>query len=196
MIKVSNLTLKYGNTRDFSFNFPEHGFVVITGESGAGKTTFLRCLSGLLPPSEGEVSCLPENIAVVFQDDRLLPWYNAVDNIKAVVPYLKGEEVAINKIIIETLSSLGLSGEDVKRLPAELSGGQQRRVAIARALVYQKLCGAGLLVLDEPFSGLDDDNKARVMAKLSLVASAIPVVIATHDLEPLAEVAEYQELSL
>ena len=130
----------------FSLDLPEAGTVCLLGPSGCGKTTLLRLLAGLAVPQSGRIVGLDGRpAAVVFQEDRLLPWETAWQN--AVTRPDHGQRERARDWLVR----LGL-GESLHRRPGELSGGMKRRVAMARALASD----AGLLLLDEPFTGLDE----------------------------------------
>ncbi len=144
--------------------------MAVMGESGRGKTTLVRLMLGLARPTSG-VILFEENEkpAAVFQEDRLLPWLTALQNVAIV----SDTETAHGMLELMELT-------DAKnKRPKELSGGMQRRVAIARALAF----GGNVLVLDEPFKGLDRDLKARVAGRLSDHAafSGATIVLITHD---------------
>lgn len=131
---------------DFSLTLPDTGALCLSGPSGCGKTTLLRLLAGLEIPQSGRIVGLEgRRVAFVFQEDRLLPWATARENVSIV---LGGKEAGA--CADEWLRLVGLSGAEDRR-PGELSGGMRRRVALARALAYP----ADLLLLDEPFTGLD-----------------------------------------
>ena len=154
--------------RDVSWTLPRRGVVCLWGPSGCGKTTLLRLLAGLERPKAGAVT-LPDDgrVAMVFQEDRLLPWMTALENVM-----LPGAERSLAE---DMLRSLGL-GEELHRLPRELSGGQQRRVAIARALAAP----GDLLLLDEPFNGLDEASWRMAVPLILQRAEEVPVVLVTH----------------
>ncbi|MCW5951564.1 MAG: ATP-binding cassette domain-containing protein [Propionibacteriaceae bacterium] len=153
---------------DFSLTLPGAGLVVLTGPSGCGKTTLLRLLAGLAEPQAGEITGLQARRGTrVVQEDRLLPWESALAN--AVTG--TGSRARAP----EYLSRLGLDG-DQHRLPAELSGGMRRRVAIARALAADH----DLLLLDEPFTGLDEPAWRRAATLIAEVSAGRLVVLVTH----------------
>ena len=157
-----------------SFSLPPCGAVSLSGPSGCGKTTVLHLLAGLLTPQSGTVS-VPEEIAVVFQEDRLLPWLTVRQNVVAVLPKSADERAA------ESLAAVGLTAV-ADAFPDTLSGGMKRRVAIARALAK----GGRLLLLDEPFTGLDAAARAQCAAALqSRFADAVTVLV-THQAEDAA----------
>jgi len=170
MVKFSHVSAGYADPLpflDFSWELPETGTVAVTGPSGCGKTTLLMLLCGLLAPRSGEISgLLGKKISIQFQEDRLLPWYSAEKNIALI----SGEAAATH-----WLGELELGQEDAKKLPRALSGGMRRRVSLARAMAF----GGDLLLLDEPFKGLDDALKARVIERISGVFPL--TVLVTHD---------------
>ena len=157
-----------------SLDLPATGVTCLTGESGCGKTTLLRLLCGLETPQAGEMTDLPRRPAVVFQEDRLLPWKTALENVALPL----GDAPDATARAKKALDAVGLSDEEQARLPKALSGGQQRRVAIARALA---LPDADALLLDEPFAGLDDERVDTVAALLRDAAKEKPVFVITHD---------------
>ena len=157
-----------------SLDLPATGVTCLTGESGCGKTTLLRLLCGLETPQAGEIVNPPRRPAVVFQENRLLPWETALQNVKLPL----GDTPEAKTLAKAALDAMGLSDEEQSRLPSELSGGQCRRVALARALA---LPDADALLLDEPFAGLDDDRIETVAALLRDIAKEKPVFVITHD---------------
>ena len=150
--------------------------VALMGASGCGKSTAGKILLGTLKPDDGEVK-RPKRIGAVFQEDRLCMEFDAVTNIAMVTGNRKAAE--------EALAEVGLS--DIKRKPvAELSGGMKRRVAIVRAL----LSDAELLVLDEPFTGLDAENKQQVAAYVKEKLQGRSALLITHSEKEAAELAD------
>lgn len=176
MIKLKNLSFSYGEKevlKDLNFTFPDKGVFAIMGESGEGKTTLLRLLSGLEKPSGGAFESTHQKVAFAFQEPRLLPWLNCENNIKFVLPKEKQSSDIAEKLLHD------FELEDCKKeLPSALSGGMKQRLSLARALATQ----ADLLLLDEPFSALDTALKERIAP---LVKAANPdglIVIVTHDI--------------
>lgn len=166
MIKINNLTVRFDKKTIFDsydIELPDEGTVLITGESGIGKTTFLRIIAGLLKPEEGQIFGLSgRKVSMVFQENRLLPWMSALENVTLVSDI----DTAKNLLIC-----LGLENE-MNTNVSKLSGGQQQRVSIARAFAY----GNDIVLLDEPFNGLDEENRLKVVrlmhtAKLRIVVS-------------------------
>ena len=169
MIKLENVDCGYGGIyilKDLSCEIPENGVTLVTGGSGSGKSTLLKLMAGMLKADRGSVSGLSDKrISAVFQEDRLLPWFSALTNV-AVVNDSGDAGRWIGLVELDEYKD--------KRV-TELSGGQQRRVAIARALNF----GGDVLLLDEPFTGLDDALKLRLIQR---IRGEFPtIVIATHD---------------
>ena len=168
----------------------ESGLVhAIVGPSGAGKTTLLRLLAGLEPaPAATAISGLAgERLAVVFQEDRLLPWASVADNVRFVLAGRPRGEV--DGTVAATLAVVGLAGLGDQR-PAQLSGGMRRRLALARALAYGAQGGPWLL-LDEPFTGLDRATARTLMDHLvSRRAAGSSVICVLHDPAEAAYVAD------
>lgn len=151
MIKLEKVTFAYADKtvlKDLSFTIERSDRLALMGPSGCGKTTLLRLIMGLEKPQSGTVSGRKHPTAAVFQEDRLLPHLTILENAA-----LAGEDRANAARI---LAALGL-GEELEHKPAALSGGMRRRVAIARALCTP----SDLLILDEPFNGLDDTTKKQ-----------------------------------
>lgn len=179
MAEFINVTKKYGFDtvlENISLKFCKDKPTVIMGESGRGKTTLLRLAAGLEKPTEGEVRTEGEKIAYMFQEPRLLPWKNALDNVRA--PLEKTEYHLADKYFAAT----GLNPEtDGKKYPDELSGGMQQRVAFARFLAYAEQNGATLLLLDEPFSALDEETSEKMAGLLADFSRGKTLVAVSHD---------------
>ena len=143
--------------------------------SGSGKTTFFKCLCGLERPEEGEVSGI-DAFSVQFQEDRLCEEYSAVKNLEMVVGEAKEAR--------EVLACL-LPEETLERPCRELSGGMKRRVSLVRAME----AGAQCVLLDEPFTGLDEENRAKAYEYIRTHAGGRIIMIATH-IRPLEKMAE------
>lgn len=171
-MELRHITVRFAEKtvlEDFSLTLPKRGILCLSGPSGCGKTTLLRVLCGLETPQSGQVLDIPKT-AVVFQEDRLLPWLTVEKNLTAVGI---GQDQAA-----QWLQRVGLAAERKSR-PQSLSGGMRRRVAIARALGVD----SGLLLLDEPFTGLDGGTRARIYPWIAQAAEQKPVVLVTHHRE-------------
>lgn len=178
---VRRLRKVYGSTvvlDGLDLDFPDDSVSAVLGPSGCGKTSLLNVLAGLDPEYEGEVIGFgPGSASYVFQEDRLLPWKSASDNIAFILKAIMEERDA-RRSAAAALESVGL-GAYVDSLPDQLSGGMRRRVALARAFAYP----SKVLLLDEPFSALDLKTRISVMDLfLSLRAKdGRMAVIVTHD---------------
>lgn len=179
MLKLKGVCKSFGDKvvlKDFSYEFKESGLVIIKGPSGCGKTTLLRIIAGLIEMDSGEM--LKNGvISLLFQEDRLLPWLSVIDNVACVSPKKSAEK---KKQAKELLSLVGLEGEENERIE-NLSGGMKRRVAFARALA---LC-PDILLLDEPFTGLDDDTKQKLIEITLSFSKEHLVLMVTHDSDDL-----------
>ncbi|MBO5797927.1 MAG: ABC transporter ATP-binding protein [Clostridia bacterium] len=176
-IELKNVTFSYGGepvVTDFSLTVPDNGVLCLFGPSGCGKTTLLRLLLGLEQPESGTIHRRVHKPAMVFQEDRLLPWKSVLENVTLSA---KDEESAK-----EALRAVGLTDELFEARPATLSGGMQRRVAIARALAAD----SDWLVLDEPFTGLDAEKREEILELVRAYAATRPVVLVTHHPEEIA----------
>lgn len=174
MIELKNVCKSFENKvvlSNFNYIFEDGSITCIMGASGSGKTTLLNILLGLIKADSGKVSGIPDDISAVFQEDRLCEPYSAVKNVFAVT----GNEVSEDKIIA-VLGELGLSGSEYVPV-STLSGGMKRRVALARAL----LAKSELIILDEPFKGLDDETRENVISVLSEYTKGKTLIVATHD---------------
>ena len=179
MAEFKNITKKYDNSvvlDNFSLKLEKNLPTVVMGRSGCGKTTLLRIAVGLEKADSGIFETNGETVAYMFQEPRLLPWKSALGNILSVLPK-KSEEIAKHYFTAAGLDLL----KDAKKLPRKLSGGMQQRVAFARFLAYAEISNAKILLLDEPFSALDDAT-AEAMAKiLSDFAKDKTLLIVSHD---------------
>lgn len=159
-----------------SLTLESGGTACLMAPSGRGKTTLLRCIAGLETPDSGQITDLPERIAYVFQEDRLCDGFSAVDNIRLVTGKALGEDE-----IRRHLEELGLAGS-LDQPVRELSGGMRRRVVISRAVCF----GADLLLLDEPFKGLDDEARQQTTDYILRHRGAAAILCVTHDREDAA----------
>ena len=161
-----------------SMRFPEGRISCVMGPSGSGKTTLLLMIAGLLAPDAGKITGVPDRISFVFQEDRLCEDFRASANVRLVT----GRSVKPQEIR-EELLRLELPEESLIKPVREYSGGMKRRVSIARAILY----APDLLLLDEPFKGLDEELRQRVMDEIKTQFRGKTVILVTHD----PEEAEY-----
>lgn len=165
---------------DVNLTFMEGYVNCLMGASGIGKTTILHLLMGLVKPDAGKILGMEDRrVAVIFQEDRLIEHWNAVENVRLVC-----DKQVTQKMIEEEFQKVGL--EEYKEKPVRsLSGGMRRRVAIVRAMLAQ----SNLVIMDEPFKGLDESLKNTVIAYVRQKTAGKTVILVTHDKEeiPLLE---------
>lgn len=174
MIKLKNVTKKYKNKtviNRLNLTLPNSGIVLLTGKNGSGKTTLLRLIAGLEKPTKGAV-LVPNGcrVSYAFQDYRLVPTLTALENINFV---LGGKQT---NDALQWLEKVGLANES-GAFPNALSGGMQQRLGLARALAFE----SDVLLLDEPFSALDDESKQKMMDLVLEYAATRLVVLVSHD---------------
>lgn len=154
---------------NIDWHIRDHEIWRIEGASGLGKTTLLRLLMGLERPSSGQIiTDGPVRFAPVFQENRLLPAQNAIENVRLVCD--------LDTAQIRTLLCELIAPDDCEQPVGTLSGGMQRRVAIARALAVP----ADILVLDEPFTGLDEANITRSVQCILNHAQDKTIILSSH----------------
>ena len=159
VLKNVNITLK------------DNSIYCLMGSSGIGKTTLLRILIGLERADSGSVSGIDtKSISCMFQEDRLIPYLSAIDNVRIVLHGKNNRDEIRNNL-------LSILPDDSLDIPvSSLSGGMKRRVALARALSYP----GKLIILDEPFTGLDKDTKLNVIDYILKMRNNRTLLIATH----------------
>lgn len=151
--------------------FPAGRAVCLMAPSGWGKTTLLHIALGLVAPDAGAVTPPGVRFATAFQEDRLLEAFSAWDNVRLTT---RKEDAAL----AAAFAAVGLSPEDAARRPAQLSGGQRQRAAVVRAMLAD---GAGAVLLDEPFQGLDGAARRQTAAFVRAAAAGRPLAVVTHD---------------
>ena len=175
MLELLGITHRYGDNEilsDISLDLKPGERLALMGPSGCGKTTLLRIALGLLQPTKGSVRNTFRKTGMVFQEPRLLPWRSAVDNVNLVL----GDRRNTLPQAMALLQDMELEAA-AQKYPGELSGGMQQRLALARALAVEP----DLLVLDEPFKGLDEELCRRILEQVNKTDAAILLV--THDPE-------------
>jgi NitT/TauT family transport system ATP-binding protein len=157
-------------------------FVSLVGPSGSGKSSLLRVVIGLQRPLSGKIESefVASELGILFQDDALLPWRTARDNVALGLGFRGMDRRRALEAADEWLDRFGLSGFG-DRYPRHLSGGQRKRVAIAQAMALKPK----LLLMDEPFASLDAIVRARISQEVVELVERekISVLLVTHDLE-------------
>ena len=157
--------------KNVNITLEDSSIYCLMGASGIGKTTLLRILMGLERADSGCISGIDtKNISCMFQEDRLIPDLSAIDNVRIVLRRKNNRAEVRNNL-------LSILPDDSLDLPvSSLSGGMKRRVALARALSYP----GKLIILDEPFTGLDKDTKLNVINYILKMRNNRTLLIATH----------------
>lgn len=161
------------------------GITAIAGQSGCGKTTLLKTIAGLIIPDSGDVT-RSVRIGMVFQEPRLFPWFTVEKNLGSILKSVNIIKEEKQQRIDKALATVGLL--DYKNhYPTTLSGGMKMRVSIARALVYE----AEVLLLDEPFNGLDIASKDTIIQLLrNLAKDGLKMVFVSHIPEDIISIAD------
>ena len=203
-LDIKNIKLSFDNKdleimvlRNLSLTVKEGDFVAITGASGSGKTSLLRSICGLESPKEGEIILdhsimfnkeisIPtekRNIGLVIQEKVLFPHMNTRQNIEFGISN-RNDKNELSNEIMEKLKIQKLS----EKYPYQLSGGESQRVALARSIVMKPK----LLLLDEPFSGLDTELKTKIYPKIKSILdeNQITCLMVTHDLKEVKALAD------
>lgn len=199
ILTLKNISFSYKDKMIFdNYNFVmnKEEIIAIIGPSGCGKSTLLKIINGLETEYSGDVllnginvNNIPVNkgdIVLMFQDNLLFPHMTIFENIEFSLKMKKYPKHEIKKMVEEVARDIHLE-DKLNKYPKELSGGQQRRVALARAVISKPK----LLLLDEPFTGLDKEIKLEIMNLVKIIREKYDtsIVFVTHDLSE----AEYLE---
>ncbi|MDX8480153.1 ABC transporter ATP-binding protein [Mesorhizobium sp. VK24D] len=190
MVSIDKVTMSFGAyvaVQDVNLAVADGEFLAIVGPTGCGKSTILNAIAGLLKPSSGTVAIegqpvhgIQNDIGYLFQQDALLPWKTALENVE-LGPMFKGTGAAERREqSMKWLAKVGLKGFE-HRYPHQLSGGQRKRVQMAQALIT----GPKVILMDEPFSALDIHTRHLMQNELLRLwqEQRRAVVMITHDLE-------------
>ena len=199
MVQMKNVTMVYENSDvaaldNFSLTINEGEFAFLVCPSGSGKTTIIKLLTGEIRPSDGKVIVngfnmgeikrrkmpkMRRTLGVIFQDFRLIENMTVYDNVAFAMRVVGASNREIKARVPHVLELVGLDGRE-KRLPAELSGGEQQRVAIARALVNNPT----MIIADEPTGNLDPVRSLELMLLLEKINEmGTTILVVTHEKE-------------
>jgi NitT/TauT family transport system ATP-binding protein len=171
---------------NISLDVKKGEFIAIVGSSGCGKSTLLSLISGLLPPSRGNillegkpVTAPSPRVGYMFQKDTLLEWRSVLENVLIGAEFLGLDKVKYRKRAADLIARYGL-GHFVNSLPSQLSGGMRQRAALARTLCPEP----EILLLDEPFSALDYQTRLALSDEIAAIlrAEGKTVILVTHDI--------------
>lgn len=198
MIDFKHVSVSYEKgtdaLKDVNIHIDKGEFVFVVGQSGAGKSTFIKLLTKEIDPTKGTVTVDGDDlrkikhrkvpmyrrkIGCIFQDFRLLPDRNVYENVAFAQRIIEAPKKDIKKKVPKVLALVGLAGY-YKKSPDNLSGGEQQRVAIARALINRP----EILLADEPTGNLDDKNSWEIMELLEDINKrGTTVIVVTHNMQ-------------
>ena len=195
MIAVQQISKVYNHKNivdDVSFEVSKGETLILLGTSGSGKTTTLKMINRLVPPTAGSILIDGEDImekapeklrlkiGYVIQNIGLFPHFTVTENIGTVPKLLKWEEKRVTERIAYLLGLMGLPGDMAERYPAELSGGQKQRVGLARVLAADP----PIVLLDEPFGALDPITRRQIQTEFKELETLLDktMVLVTHDI--------------
>ncbi len=173
-LRISNVSKRYGDNqvlKDFNIEVPKGSICCIMGESGIGKTTLLRIVMGLEKPDNGLIEGAGK-ISAVFQEDRLVNWLTTIENIRLV---MRRKACYGAKEHLQQLLPLKCINQNAE----ELSGGMKRRAAVVRAMMSD----CDTICMDEPFTGLDDDNRSLVREYILEHQNGRTILMVTHSID-------------
>ena len=180
---LKNITKSYGDTyvlEKETIVLPRNGILLLTGASGAGKTTLFNLIAGIVRPDAGVLEGFADaKIAYLFQEDRLLPWKTVKQNLLLAAEADRTEQ---------WLQITQLTGA-ADKYPRELSGGMKRRAALARAMAY----GGDIYLLDEPFNGIDAQLKMKILGKIVEAAEDSLLILSTHEADIISQLTKTDE---
>lgn len=191
MIQFKNVHFEYDKNAPIlhgvSFEVPDGSFTVVVGRSGAGKSTILKLIAGLIKPTAGNV-IKDGTVAMVFQNGALLPWLTISRNVSLPLEVAGATALRAKTKTHESLMHVELA-EFKDRYPRELSGGQRQRAGIARALAIEP----SILLLDEPFSALDAKTAQELRDDLLRIwqMRKITMIMVSHSVEEAVTLAQH-----
>jgi len=201
-IELTNVTRRFVSPdgksmtamKEFNLTVLPGEFVAVVGPTGCGKSTTLNLVTGLVPPSGGQVSVMGKPVAgidpsigFVFQTDALFPWKSVIDNVAAGPLYRGVDKAKAYESARQWLARVNLTGHENK-FPHQLSGGMRKRVSLAQTFINEPK----ILLMDEPFSALDVQTRVLMHDELLKLwgDSGASVIFVTHDLEEAIALAD------
>ncbi len=190
MVTIDDVTMAFGAfvaVENVQLTVGDGEFLAVVGPTGCGKSTILNAIAGLLKPAKGQVtidgtpvSGVQNNIGYLFQQDALLPWKTAYENVELGLKFRGVGAAERREKVMGWLAKVGLKGFE-SRYPHQLSGGQRKRVQMAQALIIEPQ----VILMDEPFSALDIHTRHLMQNELLRLwqEDRRAVVMITHDLE-------------
>jgi NitT/TauT family transport system ATP-binding protein len=196
-IAIHNVTHRFGHAAspqsvlaldNVSLDVRRGEFVCLLGPSGCGKSTLLNIIGGLVTPTGGDISVdgrpvrgepLPNDVAFVFQESTLFPWYTIIENFRLALKFQGIAKAEWNSRAMAALETVGMAGF-AQHYPAQLSVGMRQRVNVARGICV----GTGILLMDEPFAALDEQTRMVLGEDLSILLAKTgkTIVFVTHSL--------------
>lgn len=174
-MKIEHLSFSFDDKQifqDLNLEIEDGRITALMAPSGNGKTTLLRLIAGLLKPQSGSIDTGGQSVGIMFQEPRLFGQLTSLQNVMLVIK----DKAIKQERAIQLLQAFGVS-DAADKYPDELSGGMAKRVSLARAIAYD----TDILLLDEPFSALDEDTKATVMQAAKPFLKGKTVLLVTHD---------------
>ncbi len=204
MIRFENVSKSYKGLnvlKNINVNIEKGETIALIGQSGCGKSTFLKCINGLVPVCKGKIfvddievtaknadlNTIRSEVGIVFQQYNLFPHLNVLKNI--ILAPIKVKKIHENEARIQALCLLEKVGllDKIDKYPDQLSGGQAQRVAIARSLAMQPK----VMLFDEPTSALDPQMKQEVLDTIKeLATDGMTMIVVTHEMNFAREVAD------
>ena len=189
-LTISNVKKQFGKKvifDDFSYQFPDVGIYAVVGDSGIGKTTLLRMISGLDSEYKGKITGGGfENVSFAFQEYRLFPALTALQNV--VLPNTESADDSFVNSGKDLLSKFGFNNDEFDLLPSELSGGMKQRVSLARAFLRK----TPILLLDEPTKELDNTLKEIIYDEILKESTKRLVILVSHNQEDLEKLNAFR----
>jgi NitT/TauT family transport system ATP-binding protein len=196
-ISICNVTQRYGDAAspqsvlaldDVSLDIGRGEFVCLLGPSGCGKSTLLNIVGGLVMPTGGDITVngrpvrgepLPHDVAFVFQESTLFPWYTVIENFRLALKFQGVARAEWDSRAMAALDAVGMAGF-AQHHPGQLSVGMRQRVNVARSICT----GTGILLMDEPFAALDEQTRMVLGEDLSILLAKTgkTIVFVTHSL--------------